>query len=103
MDGTVEQPAHTNDKTLTDHAENLFPFLLFSYLYHFFVKKIIIKKMIVCLNWINSDHCPRQLIALIVKFYLTLISSNLYQAFIKDRAITDGNIELQGNECLKEI
>lgn len=30
MDGTLEQPAHTNDKTLTDHAEIEFLFLLFS-------------------------------------------------------------------------
>lgn len=32
MDGTLEQPAHTNDKTLTDHAEKLISFLLCSYL-----------------------------------------------------------------------
>lgn len=35
------------------------------------------------------------------QFYLTILY--LYQAFLTDRAITDGNIELQGNECLKEI
>lgn len=29
MDGTLEQPAHTNDKTLTGHAENLSPFCYF--------------------------------------------------------------------------
>lgn len=26
MDGTLEQPAHTNDKTLTGRAENVFTF-----------------------------------------------------------------------------
>lgn len=59
MDGTLEQPAHTNDKTLTGHAENEFSFLLCTFLYHFaFCFENYHKKTIVCLNWISSDHRP---------------------------------------------
>lgn len=49
MDGTLEQPAHTNDETLTGYAENVF--LFFTFLYHVvFVWILMTKKMIVCLN-----------------------------------------------------
>lgn len=55
--------------------------------------------MIVCLNWRSADHRSYHAIALILKFHFTIISYD----FITNRAITDGNIELLGNECLKEI
>lgn len=69
MDGTLEQPAHTNDKTLTGHAEKLIPlFWLFSILYQVF---FFLGHKNVCLSWISSNH--RWVIALIVTFYLVLI------------------------------
>lgn len=99
MDGTLEQLAHTNDETLTGHAENDFLLVMFFSLSCYF-----------CLeNDHKGNDCVPQLDKLLplsmtgdctsrVNFYLTMICT--------ERSSLTGLLqrgELKGNECLKEI
>lgn len=61
-------------------------------------------------KWSLSDDCVPQLDKLRslsktsdCTYSDILFNHYFYQGFITDRAITEGNLELQGNECLKEI